>query len=149
MLTSKWNTLYTVALDEAWFCFSNHFDRIWSPHDELSSSVPKQTIASQKLMITIIWNPHRLHVTQSLSKGIKCTGRYGSDNSFSQIAALRDVGSHRKIIVHADDTGSHAAKCVTESMDHTSLKRSPHSPSSPVLAPSDFSLFVYVKHQLQ
>jgi hypothetical protein len=34
--------------------FSNHFDRIWLPHDELPPSFPEQTIASQKLMITIV-----------------------------------------------------------------------------------------------
>jgi hypothetical protein len=34
-------------------------------------------------------------------------------------------------------------------MDHNSLKRVPHPPSSSDLAPSDFYLFGYVKHQLQ
>jgi hypothetical protein len=51
--------------------FSNHFDQIWLPHDELPPSFPKQTIASQKLMITVVWNPHEFHVIQSLPKGIK------------------------------------------------------------------------------
>jgi hypothetical protein len=34
-------------------------------------------------------------------------------------------------------------------MDHNSLKRAPHPPDSPDPAPSDFSLFGYVKYQLQ
>jgi hypothetical protein len=34
-------------------------------------------------------------------------------------------------------------------MDHNSLKRAPHPPYSPDLAPSDFYLFGYIKHQLQ
>jgi hypothetical protein len=34
-------------------------------------------------------------------------------------------------------------------MDHNSLKRAPHLPYSPGLAPSDFYLFGYVKHKLQ
>jgi hypothetical protein len=38
---------YVVILDEAWFCFSNHFDRIWLPYAELPPSFPKQTIESQ------------------------------------------------------------------------------------------------------
>jgi hypothetical protein len=45
---------YIVTLDEVWFDFSNPFDRIWLPHDELLPSFPKQTIASQKLMITVV-----------------------------------------------------------------------------------------------
>jgi hypothetical protein len=56
---------YIVTLDEAWFYFSNHFDWIWLPHDELPQFFRKQTIASQKLMITIVWNPHRFHVTSA------------------------------------------------------------------------------------
>jgi hypothetical protein len=39
-------------------------------------------------MITVVWNPHRFHVIQSLPKGIKWTGRYYSDNILSQMAAL-------------------------------------------------------------
>jgi hypothetical protein len=66
---------HIVTLDEAWFYFSNHFDRIWLPHDELPPSFPKQTIAGQKFMITIVWNPHGFQVIQSLPKGIKQTGR--------------------------------------------------------------------------
>jgi hypothetical protein len=87
---------YIVALDEARFYFSNHFDRIWLPHGELPLFFPKQTIANQKLMITLVGSPHGFHVIQSLPKGIKWTGKYYSDNILSQIAALRDVGSHRK-----------------------------------------------------
>jgi hypothetical protein len=67
---------YIVAMEEAWFDLSNYFDRIWLPHDELSLSFPKQTIASQKLKITLVWNPHGFHVIQPLLKGIKWTGRY-------------------------------------------------------------------------
>jgi hypothetical protein len=51
-----------VTLDEAWFYFSNHLDRIWLPHHELPPSFPKQTTASQKLKITVVWNLHGFHV---------------------------------------------------------------------------------------
>jgi hypothetical protein len=35
---------YIVALDEAWFYLSNHFDRIWLPYDELPPFFPKQRL---------------------------------------------------------------------------------------------------------
>jgi hypothetical protein len=85
----------------------------------------------------------------SLPKGIKWRDRYYSDNILSQIAALQDVDSHRKMIVHADNAGPHVAKCVTEYMDHNSLKRAPHPPYSPDLAPPDFYLFGYAEYQSQ
>jgi hypothetical protein len=72
-----------------------------------------------------------------------------SDNILSQIAALRDVGNHRKKIIHVESTGPHVIKCVAEDMDHDSLKRAPDHPYSPDLAPSGFCLFGYVKHRLQ
>jgi hypothetical protein len=53
------------------------------------------------------------------------------------------------MIAHADNAGPHTAKCVTEYMDHTLLKRVPDPPYLPDLTPSDFYLFGYVKHQLQ
>jgi hypothetical protein len=90
-----------------------------------------------------------LAVIQSLPKGIKWTDRYSSDNVLSQIATLRNVDTHRKKIVHPNNAGPHAAKCVKEYMDHNSLKSAPHPPDSPDLAPSDFYLFGYVNHQFQ
>jgi hypothetical protein len=54
-----------------------------------------------------------------------------------------------KITVHADNASLHVPKCVTEYIEHNSLKRTPHPPYSSDLASSDFYLFGYVKHQLQ
>jgi hypothetical protein len=53
------------------------------------------------------------------------------------------------MIVHADNAGPHVAKCVTEYLDHNSLKNVPHPLCLPDLALSDFHRFEYVKHQLQ
>jgi transposase len=53
------------------------------------------------------------------------------------------------MIVHADHAGPYLAKCVTEDMDHNSLKMAPHSPYSPDFAPYEFYPFGHVKHQLQ
>jgi transposase len=53
------------------------------------------------------------------------------------------------MIVRADNAVPDVAKCVTYYMDHNPLKIAPHPPYSPDLAPADFYLFGYVKHQLQ
>jgi hypothetical protein len=77
------------------------------------------------------------------------TGRYHSDNILSQIAALWDVDSHRKMAVHTDSACLQAAKYVTEYMDHNSLKRAPYPPYFSDLSPSDFYLFEHLKRQLR
>jgi acetoacetate decarboxylase len=80
-------------------------------------------------------------VIQTLPKEIQWAGRCYSDDILSQTAAFRDVGSHQKMIVHADASGPRVAKCVTEYIDDTSLKRAPHPPYSLDLVSSDFNLF--------
>jgi hypothetical protein len=92
-------------------------------------------------MITVVWSPHGFRVIQSLPKGIKWTSRDYSDNILSQIAALRGVGNHRKMIVHADNAGPHAVKCVTEYMDHNSLKKEFILPTHPI---SHHLIFIYL-----
>jgi hypothetical protein len=52
------------------------------------------------------------------------------------------------MIIRVDNAGSQVEKCVTEYMDHNSLKRALHPPYSPDFA-SDLYLFGYIKHQLQ
>jgi hypothetical protein len=47
-----------------------------------------------------------------------------------------------------DNARSHTAKNVPEFMAGNGLKRAPHSPYSPDLAPWDFYLFGYVKGRL-
>jgi hypothetical protein len=52
------------------------------------------------------------------------------------------------MIVHTDNAAPHAAKGVTEYVDHNSLKRASHPPYPLDLTPSDCYLFGHVKHQL-
>jgi hypothetical protein len=125
--------------------FSNHFDRIWLPHDELPPPFPKQTIASQKLMITVVWNPYGFQMIQSLPKRIKWAARYYSFSNHCSSGWRQSP----KMMLHAENASPHVAKCVTEYMDHNSLKRALHVPCSPDLASSDCYLFGYAKHQLQ
>jgi hypothetical protein len=61
-----------------------------------------------------------------MPKGIKWTSRCSSNHILSEIAAFRDVVSHRKMIVHADDAGLHVEKRVTEYMNQNSLRGAPH-----------------------
>jgi histone-lysine N-methyltransferase SETMAR len=57
-------------------------------------------------------------------------------------------GSDRKLIVHADNTRAHTARVTLEFLKHNGMKRAPHLPYSPDLAPSDSYLFGYIKHLL-
>jgi hypothetical protein len=69
-LAKRHSWKYIISLDDAWFYFSNHFDQIYLPHDELPPSFPEPTIVGQQFMIPVVSNPHGFHVIQSLPKGI-------------------------------------------------------------------------------
>jgi hypothetical protein len=53
------------------------------------------------------------------------------------------------MIVHADKSGPHVAKCVTGYMDHNSLKRHFVLPAHLISQHLIFYLFRHAKHQLQ
>jgi hypothetical protein len=54
----------------------------------------------------------------------------------------------RKLIVHADNACFQTAKITLQYMEQNLMQRAPHPAYSPDLAPSDFSLFGYVKQRL-
>jgi transposase len=57
-------------------------------------------------------------------------------------------GSDRKLIVHADDARLHTARVTLEFLKQNGMKRTPHSPYSPDLAPSDFYLLSLISYLL-
>jgi histone-lysine N-methyltransferase SETMAR len=56
---------------------------------------------------------------------------------------------NRKLIVHADNARRHTAKVALDAMEGNAMKRAPHPPYSPDLAPSEFYLFGHVKQLLR
>jgi hypothetical protein len=48
--------------DESWFYYEYVRDRIWTAWDENTPEVENRTIASTKIILTILWNPHGFHV---------------------------------------------------------------------------------------
>jgi hypothetical protein len=58
-----------ITLDEAWFDFSNQHEQIWHPDDEDPPKIERQMISSPKTVVTVVWNLHRFHLMNVLSKG--------------------------------------------------------------------------------
>jgi hypothetical protein len=53
-----------------------------------------------------------------------------------------------KLWLHADNARAHTPNVWTDHITRNEMKRAPHPPYSPVLAPSDFILFGYVKRNM-
>jgi hypothetical protein len=60
-----------VTLDESWFYFNVDHELIWLQPDEETPEGERHTVQSEKVMITIIWNPGAFHLIKLLPKGFK------------------------------------------------------------------------------
>jgi histone-lysine N-methyltransferase SETMAR len=100
-------------------------------------------------MLTVVWNPHGFHLVSVLPKGQKWTSQFYIDHILPEICTLREPGTQRKVVVHADNAKPHVAKRVKQFMDDNGLRTASHPLYSPDLAPSDFFLFGHVKTALR
>jgi hypothetical protein len=82
-------------------------------------------------MLTVMWNPHGIHLVSLLPKGQKWTNQYYIDHILPEICALRDVRDRRKLVVYADNAKPHVAKNVKQYLEDNNLKSAPHPPYSP------------------
>jgi hypothetical protein len=102
-------------------------------------------------MLTVVWSPIGFHVLKALPKGRKFNAQHYTNDILITISDWRrQIGGTRpnKLWVHSDNARPHTAKMSKDYIDLNRMKLAPHSPYSPDLAPSDFSLFGYVKGKL-
>jgi histone-lysine N-methyltransferase SETMAR len=140
-----------VTLDESWFYLHTDHELIWAQPDPKIPERERHTLQSQKVMLTIVWNPGGFRSINILPKGF----RFNASDSVTQILdplskwRRAQVGrTNRKLIMHADNARPHTAKMTSQFMEQNSMHREPHPAYSPDLAPSDFYLFGYVKQLL-
>jgi histone-lysine N-methyltransferase SETMAR len=102
-------------------------------------------------MLTIIWNPQCFHLINVFPKGQKFNADYDITYLLSTLCKWcrhQRGASDRKLLVHADNARPHTALASMNFLDAHGMKKAPHPPYSPDLAPSNFYLFGYLKHCL-
>jgi hypothetical protein len=113
--------------------------------------VENRTIASTKIMLTVLCNPHGFHVAIMLPPGEPFNApwfRYQNLVPFVQsLFHLAGIQS-KKWMVHVDNAPPYASRMTRSFLTHNPLKRLPHPPYSPDISPSDFYLFGQVKGTL-
>jgi histone-lysine N-methyltransferase SETMAR len=144
---------YFLTGDESWFYFSIDQENIWLPEGIPIPTRPKKTIASPKRMLTVFWSPLGFPVIQCLPKGFRFTGEYFCSNILREIQEKRPndraEDGRRKLVLHFDNAAVHTARDTIDLMQRIRMKRAPHPPFSPDLAPCDFYLFGKVKMALR
>jgi hypothetical protein len=103
-----------------------------------SPTIECQKINSPKTILTVVWNPHGFHLVNVLPKGQKWRSQYYIDHVLREISALRDARDQRKLVVQAGNVKPNVAKTMRTYLAENGVRRTPHLPYSPALAPSDF-----------
>jgi hypothetical protein len=140
-----------VTLDESLFYLNTDLEFIWLQPD---GEIPKRercTIQSEKVMLTIVWNPNSFDLINVLPKGFKFNASYYVTQILGPISDWRITQvrrTNRKLWVHADNARPHTATVTLQSMQQNAMKRVPHPAYSHDMATSDFYLFGYIKQLL-
>jgi len=79
---------YFVTCDESWFYLDNYHDSAWVPEEDPPPERPLQFICSEKVMITVFWNPRGFFLVESLPKGQKFNSTYYCNNILKQLAEI-------------------------------------------------------------
>jgi transposase len=137
-----------MTLDECWFYLHEDHSVQWLPPGEKPAVRERITVETPKMMLTIVWNTKRFHVVEILPKGVKFNAGYFCNSILRALVPDDGDVGRRKMVIHHDNARPHAAWRTRAFMDENSMKPAPHPPYSPDLAPSDFSLFGYVKGRL-
>jgi hypothetical protein len=102
-----------VTLDESGFSLDTDQELTWA---QAGAKIPKReehTVQSQKVMLTIIWNPGDFHLVNILPKGFKFNSNYYVIQILDPLSKAQrtQVGrTNQKLIVHADSARPHTAK---------------------------------------
>jgi histone-lysine N-methyltransferase SETMAR len=99
-------------------------------------------------MLTVLGNTDGFHVVDLLSKGATFNTDYYFQDILSEILWACPACSNRRLTAGADNTRLYV-ESATRVYGRNSLRKAPHLPFSPDLAPSDFFLFGSIDGKLQ
>lgn len=146
----SWN--YFATGDESWFYLSYDYEQMWVHPGDTPQVRAKKMIGDEKVLVSIFWNPNGFLLVDDLPKGSSFTSSYFINNI---LEPLTGNGSRfpdndgRRLNLHMDNARPHIAKITNQYMECRGIKKVPHPPYSPDIAPSDFFLFGYIKEKLQ
>lgn len=154
MLTSAenrgWN--YFVTGDESWFYLNYEYEQKWVQSGEEPPTRVKRMISDEKVMITVFWNPNGFQVIDALPRDQTFNAYYYTNNILAPLSQMGQGfpdADGRRLTIHADNAKPHTARHTTQYIESHGMKKAPHPPYSPDIAPSDFFLFGYTKDKLQ
>jgi hypothetical protein len=129
-----------VTLDESWFYLNLNPDPelIWLQPDGEIPERERPMIQSEKVMLTIVWNPSGFHLINVLPKGFKFNAIFYVTQILGQLSDWRrtQVGrTNRKLWVDADNARPHTATMTLQFMQQSAMRRDPNPHTHPIWYP--------------
>jgi hypothetical protein len=101
------------------------------------------------MIAAMVWNSLDFHRVNTLPKVQTINASYDIEYSLLSILKLRLDSNGKCLVIHADNVKPYNVQKSQIFWKANSLRRVPHLPYSPDLAPSDFFLSGYMKHCLK
>ena len=79
---------YFVTGDESWFYLCYDYERQWVLSGEKPDVRAKKLISSEKVMITVFWNPNQIALVDALPKGERFNASYYTSNILEKLHHL-------------------------------------------------------------
>lgn len=139
--------------DQKWCILKYSSIGAWVLADENPPLFENNTIGTQKMMLTVIWNPNGFYVIDFCPRNTKYNSEYFINYILAKIVEKKNEiwknSKKRKIWIHLDNSRVHNSNATSQKVAEFGLKRTPHPPFSPDIAPSDFFLFGYLTDKLR
>jgi hypothetical protein len=133
-----------VTLNESWFYLHTDHEIIWAQPDAEIPEREWHTVQSQKVMLTIVWNPGGFGLVNILPKGFEFNASHYVTQILDPLSKWRriQVGrTDRKLMVYADNARPHTTKITLQFMEQNSIQRAPYLHQ---LIPADFRVLAVV-----
>lgn len=142
-----------ITGDQSWLTLYYSNNGAWLDSDDDPPEMIKNTIDTQKFMMTIIWGVHGFFIVDFLPQGESYDSPYFIANIlqplFEKKQEIWSSSNKKSIWLHLDNSHVHNSKLCHQKYIEFGFRRAPHPPYSPDVAPSDFYLFGFIKEKLK
>ena len=143
---------HVVTGDQSWVFLRNEPSKMWLKRGEEPPIRVKKSLGDEKVMMTVLFTRRVILLVDFLPIGQKYNSEYMTSvilpNLVAKIKETSPNKNPHRWFIHLDNSPVHNSNPTMSAIEKFGFTRLPHPPYSPDLAPSDFSLFGYLKNQL-
>jgi len=143
---------FVVTGDQSWVYVRNEPGKIWGKRDKSTPVRVKRSLGEKKVMLTVMFSRREILLVDFLPHGQNFNSHYMTTVILPNLVAKIKEKSPTKNTngwhIHLDNSPVHNCTATRTAIENSGFIRLPHPPYSPDLAPSDFSLFGYLKTNL-